>query len=85
MLRRPASAAPDGHTRTPAQRLRHSGLALSNFCRRRGILYTMTTRDTETEIEADLMSRAAGRARTRPRFMARLLARFQGQHSCSEP
>ena len=37
----------------------------------------MTTRDMEIEIEADLMFRAARRARTRPQFMAWLLAHFQ--------
>ncbi|MBW0000058.1 MAG: hypothetical protein JO015_13235 [Verrucomicrobia bacterium] len=45
----------------------------------------MTTRDRETEIGADLMFRAARRARTRPPFMAWPLARFQEQQGWSGP
>jgi hypothetical protein len=57
---------------------------LSNFRRRRRILYTMTARDTETETEADLTLQAAQRASSRPPFMAWLLARFQEQQGCSD-
>ena len=44
----------------------------------------MTTRDTETEIGADLMFRATQRVSSRPPFMAWLLARAQAQQGCSE-
>jgi AraC-like DNA-binding protein len=43
----------------------------------------MTTRDMQTEIEADLIVRAAQRARSRPPFMGWPLARFQEQQGCS--
>jgi hypothetical protein len=44
----------------------------------------MRTRDTEIETVAGLLRRAARRARTRPQFMAWLLARLQAQQGCSE-
>jgi hypothetical protein len=43
----------------------------------------MTTRDMQTEIEADLIVRAAQRASSRPPFMRWPLARFQEQQGCS--
>jgi AraC-like DNA-binding protein len=45
----------------------------------------MRTRHTKVESGADLMFRAAQRARTRPPLMAWLLARFQVQQGWSEP
>jgi hypothetical protein len=44
----------------------------------------MKTRRTKAETEADLILRAAQRARPRPEFMAWLLAQAQTQQGCSE-
>jgi hypothetical protein len=44
----------------------------------------MTVRDRETETAGRLLRRAAQRARTRPPFMAWLLAQAQTRQGCSE-
>jgi hypothetical protein len=59
---RPAPAAPDGHAPHASavasiRRLPPSGPALSNFSRRRRILYTIRTHNMETDTTAQLLGR----------------------------